>query len=1197
TKVDADKVTIKVKDAQGNTFNVDVKVDIKDAVPTISVTEDATGAYGSEITGKVAVDFGADGEDSITVKINDGTEVPGAKDTDGNYTFTMDDGKTVVLNGATGEFTYNGVPASGTEAYYTFEFTVTDSDGDTATATTTATVAAKLPLIKIYGNDVSEEQSGTSTGNKVVGTITAEITNGVIPSKDIVIDLGNGKIITIPAGSTTGIASTEVDTTRVDDYYDQGETTENFEGTIISGNALFVDGTTISTATVTINDDKDPTGVTLNATIIKTSTITKDNLENNLSFKVTAEDGEGNSATISKNDNVEHSGFGVLSSNETDNGKVDQNYSGDPKELGIDSQGRSEKIIIEFNNEVKSMDVSFAWRATQEEARVDFYDGDTHVGYAIVSGGGNGTEATVIYYKPNGDVLKTVNAPGGTDKVDLSYTFEPGDGTVFNKVEFTAVDNGKVTGLQSDYLIHSITYQEVVQGNSLDKGEKAEVLLEVQTEYKPDPKTFDPANPPIAKVDVNGTIHDVKLDENGYGTLELTTDGNTDLVAKVTEIIGGNYEAVDVSGAETGVYVGDITTKGNEDNTITAGPDGNATAGNDIIIGDKGGVQSQFTAGKNYNIALIVDTSGSMKNPSGTAGKTRMALTIDALENFVNSIKGHDGIVNVTLFGFNKDASTPVTINGLTSANAGNLITKIKALSATGGTNYEAAFEKAITWFKGNPNSGQEGEFENLTYFLTDGNPTYYYSSETTYGGNGSDTTQTVIDESINAFEPLKNISKVHAIGIGNDISVHILQNFDNTAGDGFTSIMLDDFSTSNGWGKITSWEKPSNDGSLTINNSDQNLRIKDTTNSDDKAYIVKSDKFTIDSKGKTELMFDYRTHNTGSDTQYKWKLEKLVNGDWVENVPYNTLTRTAEINNIKTGILNEGTYRLVFSVNSNSKFSELAIDNIQLIQNSFNENSVHIVNTAEDLAATLQGGSTTYDPAKLGNDIIDGGAGNDIIFGDTINTDNLQWKGSGTLALEKYLELVKGVSPAGMKQAMYDYIKENHASLGGDGTKDGNDTITGGEGRDIIYAQGGDDTIITDINTNNGKADGDILIDGGTGFDTIKLEGNNDIDFSKLGDIIKNIEAIDLTEGNHKLTNITLDDVLKMSGDDNKIKITGDEFDSVSFKKNNGWVKANSTVTEKIGEDTKTFEIYTNSGDPTVQVKVEEKISDGITS
>lgn len=117
----------------------------------------------------------------------------------------------------------------------------------------------------------------------------------------------------------------------------------------------------------------------------------------------------------------------------------------------------------------------------------------------------------------------------------------------------------------------------------------------------------------------------------------------------------------------------------------------------------------------------------------------------------------------------------------------------------------------------------------------------------------------------------------------------------------------------------------------------------------------------------------------------------------------------------------------------------------------------------------------------------------------------------------------------------------------------------------------------------------------------TTKIEINNimnmnkdiSLDFNNL----TNIEGFDLTQGNHKLQNLTLDDVLKISGEDNTIKISGDEFDSVTFKntvgddgKENAWSK-----TEGTGAD-KGYDIYMNSGDPTVQVKVEQPISDGIT-
>uniref|UniRef100_UPI001C104384 VWA domain-containing protein n=1 Tax=Vibrio cholerae TaxID=666 RepID=UPI001C104384 len=56
--------------------------------------------------------------------------------------------------------------------------------------------------------------------------------------------------------------------------------------------------------------------------------------------------------------------------------------------------------------------------------------------------------------------------------------------------------------------------------------------------------------------------------------------------------------------------------------------------GDDIIIADQGGTATSFQPGKNYNIALILDTSGSMDELSGGRGsKSRLKLAQEALEN------------------------------------------------------------------------------------------------------------------------------------------------------------------------------------------------------------------------------------------------------------------------------------------------------------------------------------------------------------------------------------------------------------------------------------------------------------------------------------------------------------------------------------------------------------------------------------
>ena len=387
----------------------------------------------------------------------------------------------------------------------------------------------------------------------------------------------------------------------------------------------------------------------------------------------------------------------------------------------------------------------------------------------------------------------------------------------------------------------------------------------------------------------------------------------------------------------------------------------NGGSGDDVILGDKGGTVTTVEPGKNYNIAIVVDTSGSMSDASGTKGLSRMQLTIDALKNLANSLKGHDGIVNVALIGFESSASTKYTINGLNATNVNDLIKAIEKLSASGGTNYEGAFKEALTWFNKQPTSSNGKTFENVTYFLTDGDPTFSNN-----GNNGSGTTTDYRDmkDAVDAFKGLSGKSTVHAIGIGNGVNEGYLKFFDNTTVTGNGSV---------------SWQ------------------------------------------------------------------------NW-----WSTDTVTGPVG------------------------------------------QPQIVNTAKDLAAALQGGSSSTDPAAVGNDIINGGAGNDIIFGDTLNTDGsvLNWssvggrpsdllQGSGLKALQVFLEMRDGHAPS--SGDLYEYIKDHHADFNlADDPRGGNDTIHGGTGNDIIYGQGGNDTLYGD--------DGDDIIYGGAGDDKLYGGDGNDV-------------------------------------------------------------------------------------------------------
>ncbi|QNP89144.1 type I secretion C-terminal target domain-containing protein [Achromobacter xylosoxidans] len=179
---------------------------------------------------------------------------------------------------------------------------------------------------------------------------------------------------------------------------------------------------------------------------------------------------------------------------------------------------------------------------------------------------------------------------------------------------------------------------------------------------------------------------------------------------------------------------------------------------------------------------------------------------------------------------------------------------------------------------------------------------------------------------------------------------------------------------------------------------------------------------------------------------------------------------------------------------------------------------SIDIVNTANDLAAALKGGSSTSNPAEVGHDTVYGGDGNDIIFGDAINTDHLAWAGNpagshnggGLDSLKDYLTAVDGVAPT--NERIYEFIKQNPGQFDAAGdTRGGNDELHGGKGDDIIYGQGGNDVLWGDDGNDklyggtgndelHGGAGNDILV-GGKGNDTMWGDGGSDTFKWQLGD------------------------------------------------------------------------------------------------
>ncbi len=399
----------------------------------------------------------------------------------------------------------------------------------------------------------------------------------------------------------------------------------------------------------------------------------------------------------------------------------------------------------------------------------------------------------------------------------------------------------------------------------------------------------------------------------------------------------------------------------------TSNTDINGGGGNDILVGDRGGSVTAVEPGKNYNISLIVDVSGSMTDKIGNTNVSRIALLKSSLVSLANQLSNHDGVVNVRLIPFSDKAQNGVTINNLSKSNVQQLLDAIDALKADGNTNYQDAFNKAVSWFNSQVSGGKDAahNYQNLTFFLTDGNPNVYGPS-----GNQS---SGALQQAVDAAKPLVDGSGVlvggnkvvmYGIGIGTGVNSDYLRFFDNTNATG---------------------------------------------------------------QGSTKV-----TEGSGCNST-----EYTVNGT---------------------------------------------------------VGQPQIVNSANELNAALQGGQTTTDPAPVSGDTIHGGDGNDIIFGDTINTDHLSWSGhaagthdgQGWQALVDFMTAQKGgTAPTTLE--IYNYLQQHSAEFDKAGdTRGGDDFLYGGKGDDTLFGQGGNDYL-------HGGEGNDTLY-GGTGNDVLVGGKGNDI-------------------------------------------------------------------------------------------------------
>ncbi|NUY56720.1 Ig-like domain-containing protein, partial [Salinivibrio sp. EAGSL] len=484
----------------------------------------------------------------------------------------------------------------------------------------------------------------------------------------------------------------------------------------------------------------------------------------------------------------------------------------------------------------------------------------------------------------------------------------------------------------------------------------------------------------------------------------------------------------------------------NADNQVSGG------SGDDVVMGDTGGFTIETVPGQAYNIALIIDRSGSMDESitgSGYSEPSRLDVVKESLTKLVDLLANHDGPVNVNLVAFNSEA-TGNSFN-LESDSVDELKAQIAQMSAEGNTYYDEGFKEASGWFE----SVSQANTENLAFFLTDGEPNSYSSNNAA------------------AFEKLANLASVNAIGIGDGISATTLEQFDNTLAE--PEKVIFDFSD----GLNGTWS--GGRGDEVYNLSDDRLKLVDDDNWGAKGNPY-WDSNVFSATQNSTITFDvdidsYSWPLSGAKGSLKWDILNRDTGEWEQSGVVDSTQETVRID------VEPGDYQLRVEYIDENELGEsyATISNVVF-------SGVDIVHSGDELDVALQGGETIRHIAGMGSDQVTGNEGDDVLFGDSVNTDNLPWgidgnperpadlpDGAGLEGLKVFLEASQGHEPSDIE--LYQYIKDNHALFNVESdTRGGDDTLEGGEGNDILYGQGGDDTLI------GGRGE-DTLI-GGTGSD-----------------------------------------------------------------------------------------------------------------
>ncbi|MFG0518823.1 Ig-like domain-containing protein, partial [Kluyvera intermedia] len=655
---------------------------------------------------------------------------------------------------------------------------------------------------------------------------------------------------------------------------------------------------------------------------------------------------------------------------------------------------------------------------------------------------------------------------------------------------------------------------------------KSEPLIKVTGTVTGEAKAGD-----IVDVKVGDVTQKVTLTDDGKGNLvweaEFTASNmmkNPEVTASISISDPAGNTASDSTSHPVTIETGNLITGDEKDNVINGGDT------SDIIIADTQGFQQ--LPGQDYNIAFVVDSSGSVSAADIKSIVASLTTVFNAL--YQNAQLANSGDVKILLVDFDAQVNFAVSVNLKDSGALKTLTDALAKMTSGEGTNYEDAFKTTANWFHDVSSSSSE----NLTYFITDGKPTYYQSGEKTsvdVDGRSGNNNVVMLDVTKLDYHP------------GQVVSMNI---------NGTSRVVID------ASGNVYSWNGSTRtsagimraDGKggyeISVRAGSGSSTTTDTTTNSTYAFgllmamcgnveaiginngIKASDLIAYDSDGKVTagisaselanaiLGGDYVQMAGAQDTVHGNGGNDVIFGDMLQ---FGDKTGYAAIQEYVAGKLN------------------IAVNQLEVshIAQYISEHPAEFDQSQADGGRDVLFGG-------VGNDILYGGGGDDILVGGSGDDVLFGGKGDDILIGDGFDSMADIASHLNTPvnqltfDKVVDYVTQHSEELGAIGS--GNDKLYGGEGNDLLMGGGGNDIL-------NGGEGNDLLF-GGTGNDVLIGGKGNDTLYGGTGsdtftwlkgddghDVIKDFRAdegdrIDLSDLLGDVANTDLASYIKVTDD-----------------------------------------------------------------